>query len=134
MGVTDFFCNTSSLCLHRPKLSPDCCGLRGSRTTFMPPPAASTSSSVPVKEDDCSLTGDSFIRPHLRKLSPYQPILPFEVSFHLPSFPMTYFTLSLNQIRELFRFLFFNFRLTRFLLYLSYHLCFVELENRGFSI
>ncbi|KAL2233589.1 UNVERIFIED_CONTAM: Histidinol-phosphate aminotransferase, chloroplastic [Sesamum indicum] len=45
----------------------------------MPPPAASTSSSVPVKEDDCSLTGDSFIRPHLRKLSPYQPILPFEV-------------------------------------------------------
>ncbi|KAL0327219.1 UNVERIFIED_CONTAM: Histidinol-phosphate aminotransferase, chloroplastic [Sesamum angustifolium] len=45
----------------------------------MPPPAASTSSTVPVKEDGCSLTGDSFIRPHLRKLSPYQPILPFEV-------------------------------------------------------
>ncbi|KAK4399754.1 Histidinol-phosphate aminotransferase, chloroplastic [Sesamum angolense] len=79
MGVTDFFCNTSSLCLHRPQLSPDCFGLRGSRTTFMPPPAASTSSTVPVKEDACSLTGDSFIRPHLRKLSPYQPILPFEV-------------------------------------------------------
>ncbi|KAL0447093.1 UNVERIFIED_CONTAM: Histidinol-phosphate aminotransferase, chloroplastic [Sesamum latifolium] len=79
MGVTDFFCNTSSLCLYKPKLSPDCCGLRGSRTTFMPPPAASTSSAVPVKEDGCALTGDSFIRPHLRKLSPYQPILPFEV-------------------------------------------------------
>ncbi|KAK4423792.1 Histidinol-phosphate aminotransferase, chloroplastic [Sesamum alatum] len=79
MGVIDFFCNTSSLCLHRPKLAPDCCALRGSRTTFMLPPAASTSSAVPVKEDGCTLTGDSFIRPHLRKLSPYQPILPFEV-------------------------------------------------------
>lgn len=32
-----------------------------------------------VQETQQSLTGDSFIRPHLRKLSPYQPILPFEV-------------------------------------------------------
>ncbi|KAL0408644.1 UNVERIFIED_CONTAM: Histidinol-phosphate aminotransferase, chloroplastic [Sesamum radiatum] len=58
----------------------------------MPPPAASTSSAVPVKEDGCSLTGDSFIRPHLRKLSPYQPILPFEVFEALGSlrFPYIY--------------------------------------------
>lgn len=32
-----------------------------------------------VNEGQQQLTGDSFIRPHLRKLSPYQPILPFEV-------------------------------------------------------
>ncbi|KAK9162117.1 hypothetical protein Syun_003019 [Stephania yunnanensis] len=40
------------------------------------------SSAVPVKaveEGEERVTGDSFIRPHLRKLSPYQPILPFEV-------------------------------------------------------
>ncbi|PIN24927.1 Histidinol-phosphate transaminase [Handroanthus impetiginosus] len=82
MGVIDLFCNTSSLCLDRPKLSPSCCSLRRSRMTFMTPPAASA--ATPVKEDDqqecgSSLSGDSFIRPHLRKLAPYQPILPFEV-------------------------------------------------------
>ncbi|XP_044504282.1 histidinol-phosphate aminotransferase, chloroplastic-like [Mangifera indica] len=32
-----------------------------------------------VKQGQQSLTGDSFIRRHLRKLSPYEPILPFEV-------------------------------------------------------
>lgn len=32
-----------------------------------------------VNEVQNVLTGDSFIRPHLRNLSPYQPILPFEV-------------------------------------------------------
>ncbi|KAI3917258.1 hypothetical protein MKX01_000035 [Papaver californicum] len=32
-----------------------------------------------VNEVQDALTGDSFIRPHLRNLSPYQPILPFEV-------------------------------------------------------
>ncbi|KAJ0083988.1 hypothetical protein Patl1_30382 [Pistacia atlantica] len=32
-----------------------------------------------VNQGQQSLTGDSFIRQHLRKLSPYQPILPFEV-------------------------------------------------------
>ncbi|CAN6719760.1 unnamed protein product [Malus baccata var. baccata] len=33
----------------------------------------------PVNDGQQRLTGDSFIRPHLRNLSPYQPILPFEV-------------------------------------------------------
>ncbi|KAI3452784.1 hypothetical protein Pfo_009447 [Paulownia fortunei] len=84
MGVIDLFFNTTSLCLDRRKLSPNCCSLRRSRITFMPPHSVSASAAVPVKEDgqqecSCSLTGDSFIRPHLRKLSPYQPILPFEV-------------------------------------------------------
>ncbi|WOL19734.1 histidinol-phosphate aminotransferase, chloroplastic [Canna indica] len=39
-------------------------------------------SALPAEQVDfppCRLTGDSFIRSHLRKLSPYQPILPFEV-------------------------------------------------------
>ncbi|GMH00318.1 hypothetical protein Nepgr_002157 [Nepenthes gracilis] len=43
----------------------------------------SMASALPVKqvteEGQQRLTGDSFIRPHLKKLSPYQPILPFEV-------------------------------------------------------
>ncbi|XP_065881948.1 histidinol-phosphate aminotransferase, chloroplastic-like [Euphorbia lathyris] len=42
----------------------------------------SMSSTLPVEhvnEGQLNLTGDSFIRSHLRKLSPYQPILPFEV-------------------------------------------------------
>ena len=38
-------------------------------------------STVQVK-----VTGDSFIRPHLLKLSPYQPILPFEVISANPPF------------------------------------------------
>ncbi|KAM1514619.1 hypothetical protein COP2_014084 [Malus domestica] len=33
----------------------------------------------PVNDGQQRLTGDSFIRPHLRNLSPYQPIFPFEV-------------------------------------------------------
>ncbi|KAK4402879.1 Histidinol-phosphate aminotransferase, chloroplastic [Sesamum angolense] len=88
MGVIDFFCNTSSLCVDRPKLNPGFCSLEGKlargRITSMKPPGSSPAASVPVTEEtqqECgaSLTGDSFIRPHLRKLSPYQPILPFEV-------------------------------------------------------
>ncbi|KAJ0838611.1 putative histidinol-phosphate transaminase [Helianthus annuus] len=35
--------------------------------------------SVSSVEQQVKLSGDSFIRPHLRELSPYQPILPFEV-------------------------------------------------------
>lgn len=46
------------------------------------------SSTLPVEqqvnEGQRRLTGDSFIRSHLRKLKPYQPILPFEVFWHGP--------------------------------------------------
>lgn len=46
------------------------------------------SSTLPVEqqvnEGQRRLTGDSFIRSHLRKLKPYQPILPFEVFGHGP--------------------------------------------------
>ncbi|KAL3654155.1 hypothetical protein CASFOL_003836 [Castilleja foliolosa] len=87
MGVIDLFCHqSSSLFTERRKINLSCSfegKLRRGKITFMAPPPAS-SSAVPVTEESqqelgASLTGDSFIRPHLRKLSPYQPILPFEV-------------------------------------------------------
>uniref|UniRef100_A0A7N0R9A6 histidinol-phosphate transaminase n=1 Tax=Kalanchoe fedtschenkoi TaxID=63787 RepID=A0A7N0R9A6_KALFE len=42
----------------------------------------SMASTIPAQNEDTQqqkVSGDSFIRPHLRKLSPYQAILPFEV-------------------------------------------------------
>ncbi|CAA2934366.1 histidinol-phosphate aminotransferase, chloroplastic [Olea europaea subsp. europaea] len=83
MAAIDLFCNPSSLCIDRPSLrvGSSCFSVEGklrrSGIAYM-------ASSVPIKEESrenlgCSVTGDSFIRPHLRKLSPYQPILPFEV-------------------------------------------------------
>jgi hypothetical protein len=50
-------------------------------------------SAVPVEEPAAAAeakprpTGDSFIRHHLRSLSAYQPILPFEVSLQLLHLP-----------------------------------------------
>lgn len=41
------------------------------------------SSSVSVDESKNITMGDSFIRPHLRQLAAYQPILPFEVMIRL---------------------------------------------------
>jgi len=41
------------------------------------------SSSAAVDESKNITMGDSFIRPHLRQLAAYQPILPFEVIFRL---------------------------------------------------
>ncbi|KAL6513825.1 hypothetical protein OROHE_019281 [Orobanche hederae] len=87
MGVIDLFYQSSSCFVERRKHNISCNfegKPRRDAITFMTPPASSASSAVPVKEEcrkegSCSLTGDSFIRPHLRKLSPYQPILPFEV-------------------------------------------------------
>ena len=38
-----------------------------------------------VNEGQQQVTGDSFIRSHFRKLSPYQPILPFEVFYFNPT-------------------------------------------------
>ncbi|KAF8376968.1 hypothetical protein HHK36_030339 [Tetracentron sinense] len=82
MGVLDVY-SASSLCMietHRSlrfvvSLRPSC-SFEGNRRWGM-------ASTIPVKhvnEGNEKLTGDSFIRPHLRKLSPYQPILPFEAS------------------------------------------------------
>ncbi|XP_038899460.1 histidinol-phosphate aminotransferase, chloroplastic [Benincasa hispida] len=63
--------------------------------------AVAMTSQIPVEhvqETQQSLTGDSFIRPHLRKLSPYQPILPFEVlSTHLGRKPEDIIKLDANE-------------------------------------
>lgn len=40
---------------------------------------ASSTMPAAANESQGTVSGDSFIRPHLRKLKPYQPILPFEV-------------------------------------------------------
>ncbi|XP_009365368.1 histidinol-phosphate aminotransferase, chloroplastic-like [Pyrus x bretschneideri] len=77
MGVIDIY-NVSSLRLtttRRPS-----CGIEGSRRRRV----VAMASTIPVQQKEVNdgqqrLTGDSFIRPHLRNLSPYQPILPFEV-------------------------------------------------------
>lgn len=82
MGVIDS-CNTYSLCNIKSKFGEPSCGFVVNQRRVI-----SMASTLPVKqvseESQQKLTGDSFIRPHLRKLSPYQPILPFEViiSYH----------------------------------------------------
>ncbi|KAK7815918.1 histidinol-phosphate aminotransferase, partial [Quercus suber] len=90
MGVIDIY-NASSLCLTKPNPGfqhfvvpqsqshiPSCL-IQGNGRRVVAMASAVPSSIEPVNEVQQSLTGDSFIRPHLRKLSPYQPILPFEV-------------------------------------------------------
>ncbi|KAK2659257.1 hypothetical protein Ddye_005790 [Dipteronia dyeriana] len=85
MGVIDIY-NTSSLCL--PKCNTSFhqflvphrhgCSFQGNRRRVL-----AMTSTIPaeqnVNQGQQSLTGDSFIRQHLRNLSPYQSILPFEV-------------------------------------------------------
>ncbi|KAF2290986.1 hypothetical protein GH714_017865 [Hevea brasiliensis] len=63
---------------------------------------ASTLPVEHVNEGQQRLTGDSFIRSHLRTLSPYQPILPFEVFEALGSlkFPYIYPDPQSRQLRE----------------------------------
>lgn len=86
---TDEFCFSSSL-------NKNGCAIARYQSKFIC--MASSSASGGVKQQ-VKLTGDSFIRPHLRELSPYQPILPFEVIeftrsdihlqflfFHMPNF------------------------------------------------
>lgn len=72
MGVVDIY-SASSPFLIRAKT-----GVEGTKKRVV-----AMASIVPVEqqvnEGQQRLLGDSFIRTHLRKLSPYQPILPFEV-------------------------------------------------------
>ncbi|XP_075489287.1 histidinol-phosphate aminotransferase, chloroplastic-like [Primulina tabacum] len=81
MGVIDLFCNTSTICIDMPNLTRSCCSFRQSKIRVMSFSVLPDSVKVDDSQQDCgfSLTGDSFIRPHLHKLSSYQPILPFEV-------------------------------------------------------
>ncbi|GLT52214.1 hypothetical protein SLA2020_255670 [Shorea laevis] len=85
MGVIDIY-NTVSLSLIKPNTNIRQFGnsqrpiysIEGNPRRFI----TMASSTIPVgqvSKGKQQLTGDSFIRPHLRKLSPYQPILPFEV-------------------------------------------------------
>lgn len=97
MGVIDIY-NSSSLCILK------------SNTTLVPNVprfsyeesrrrVVAMSSTVPLQQNvnggQPTLSGDSFIRPHLRKLSPYQPILPFEVIMKIPLFSFLMFLLVL---------------------------------------
>uniref|UniRef100_A0A803L043 histidinol-phosphate transaminase n=1 Tax=Chenopodium quinoa TaxID=63459 RepID=A0A803L043_CHEQI len=90
MGVIDF-CTTSSACLIKSRSfgQPSC----GFEVNFQRR-VISMASTLPVKEvsenGQPKVTGDSFIRPHLRKLSAYQPILPFEVSEALGNMKFPY--------------------------------------------
>ncbi|QCD94292.1 histidinol-phosphate aminotransferase [Vigna unguiculata] len=85
MGVIDFY-NSAALCWVKSNtnlkqqvgLSPKpICSFEGNQRKFV-----AMASTIPVEQVNngpLQVTGDSFIREHLRKLSPYQPILPFEV-------------------------------------------------------
>ncbi|KAJ4848388.1 hypothetical protein Tsubulata_049937, partial [Turnera subulata] len=84
MGVIDIY-NSATLSLIKPSnnlhqaavaQSPICLFQRNKQRRVI-----SMASTVPVEhvnDGQERVTGDSFIRSHLRKLSPYQPILPFE--------------------------------------------------------
>ncbi|KAL9234634.1 hypothetical protein vseg_009485 [Gypsophila vaccaria] len=78
MGVIDLY-NTSNICMIKANVGKP--GFSIERNQIKVVAMAST---LPVKqvndgENQQKVSGVSFIRPHLRKLSPYQPILPFEV-------------------------------------------------------
>lgn len=87
MGVIDIYNTASSLCLiksnnslHQALVSqrPTCSFQRNGNHRRV----VAMTSTVPVEhvnEGQQNVTGDSFIRFHLRKLSPYQSILPFEI-------------------------------------------------------
>ncbi|XP_073125311.1 histidinol-phosphate aminotransferase, chloroplastic-like [Henckelia pumila] len=80
MGVIDLFCNTSTICIDTRKPTRSSCSFRQSKIRFMSSSVLPDSVKVDSQQEcGFSLTGDSFIRPHLRKLSAYQAILPFEV-------------------------------------------------------
>ncbi|XVF29984.1 hypothetical protein REPUB_Repub16aG0018400 [Reevesia pubescens] len=86
MGVSSIH-NAASLCLVQSKanihqtVNPQkpISSFQGSHNRAIMATISSSPSTVPVEHFNQKLSGDSFIRPHLRKLSPYQPILPFEV-------------------------------------------------------
>ncbi|KAJ4963233.1 hypothetical protein NE237_023172 [Protea cynaroides] len=103
MGVIDFS-SASSLCMietHHKRhaiLSPrPIFSFEGNRKLVV----RSMTSTIPadhVSHDQERLTGDSFIRGHLKNLSPYQPILPFEVlSNHLGRRPEEIIKLDANE-------------------------------------
>ncbi|KAJ7973942.1 putative Histidinol-phosphate aminotransferase [Quillaja saponaria] len=103
MGVIDFynsptlFLVKSNTRLQQSLLTPrPSCSFEGNlrKVVIM----ASTIPIEQVNNGQLQLTGDSFIRAHLRTLSPYQPILPFEVlSSHLGRKPEDIIKLDANE-------------------------------------
>lgn len=81
MGVIELLCNPSSLSIARTKLIFPFEGNTQRRSKKRVVSTVMGSSVLPtsVNESQETVSGDSFIRAHLRKLKPYQPILPFEV-------------------------------------------------------
>lgn len=81
MGVTELY-NSTPFCtnLQQVGLAPrPSSSFEGYQRKFV-----AMASTIPVEQvntGSLQVTGDSFIRQHLRKLAPYQPILPFEVGF-----------------------------------------------------
>jgi len=57
-------------------------------SSMIPPSSVEQVNNGPLQ---VTTTGDSFIRQHLRKLAPYQPILPFEVCCFLKLNPILSF-------------------------------------------
>ncbi|KAJ4839937.1 hypothetical protein Tsubulata_042132 [Turnera subulata] len=108
MGVIDIY-NSATLSLIKPSnnlhqavvaQSPICLFQRNKQRRVI-----AMASTVPVEhvnDGQERVTGDSFIRSHLRKLSPYQPILPFEVIEALGSlkFPYIYPDPQSRRLRE----------------------------------
>ncbi|KAI5678371.1 hypothetical protein M9H77_09321 [Catharanthus roseus] len=80
MGVIELFCNPSSFYVAGTKPIRKFEGNNLSRnTSVVSTVMASSTMPAAANESQGTVSGDSFIRPHLRKLKPYQPILPFEV-------------------------------------------------------
>jgi histidinol-phosphate aminotransferase len=91
MGVINFQ-NSSTFCLVESSSSYTNLQQQVNRRKFV-----AMASIIPVEQVNNGplqvTTGDSFIRHHLRKLAPYQPILPFEVCFLTLNHPILYLTL-----------------------------------------
>ncbi|XAR64009.1 Histidinol-phosphate transaminase [Bertholletia excelsa] len=106
MGLVDFH-STSSVCMIKSSdiglgyasflYRHHCFSFRRYQWRISPMASALPANNFQEQVQQC-LTGASFIRPHLRKLSPYQPILPFEVlSTHLGRKPEDIIKLDANE-------------------------------------
>lgn len=90
-GISSFsiHCSESNLRKSRALKKPFCSFVRKDTSRVY----CVQASSETVYEHKNLIMGDSFIRPHLRQLSAYQPILPFEVRFQIPSLVLEQFQL-----------------------------------------
>jgi hypothetical protein len=70
---------TPSECAQRPRLAPSCCASRRRRQAAAQPCCASSSTGPNVSVAAAAARGADFIRPHLRTMAPYTPIVPFDV-------------------------------------------------------